>query len=131
MKRAGNLLKRMTDRDNLLLAFFKAQKGKQHKPDVILFRLNLEKEIRDMRRGILSGHIGIGDYHYFTILDPKERLICAASFRERVLHHALMNVCEPCFESYQVHDSYACRKGKGVYKAVERARFFRERPASF
>ena len=53
--------------------------------------------------------------------DPKERLICAAAFRERVLHHALMNVCEPVLERAAVFDSYACRKGKGRLRAVDRA----------
>jgi len=52
---------------------------------------------------------------------PKERLICAATFHERVLHHALMNLCEPVLERAAVFDSYACRKGKGRLLAVERA----------
>ena len=54
--------------------------------------------------------------------DPKERLICAASFRERVLHHALMNVCEPIFEKFQIGDSYATRPGKGQFAALERVK---------
>ena len=40
----------------------------------------------------------MGRYHRFVIHDPKERVIHAARFPERVLHHALMNVCEPLFE---------------------------------
>ena len=51
---------------------------------------------------------GEGSFH-----DPKERTICAAPFRERVMHHALMNVCEPVLKRAAVFDSYACRKGKG------------------
>ena len=39
--------------------------------------------------------------------DPKERLICAASFRVRVRRHALMNVCEPVLERAGIFDSYA------------------------
>jgi len=62
-----------------------------------------------------------GGYHYFTVHDPKERTICAARFRERVLHHALMNVCEPVLERAAVFDSYACRRGKGQLAAVRRA----------
>ena len=42
-------------------------------------------------------------------------------------HHALINVCEPVFESYQVFDSYACRRGKGLDAALERARTFAAR----
>ena len=66
---------------------------------------------------MLGGRVRVGDYHYFTIHDPKERTICAAHFRERVLHHAVMNVCEPVLERAAVFDSYACRKGKGQLAA--------------
>lgn len=54
--------------------------------------------------------------------NPKERVICAASFEERVIHHAVMNVCAPHFENHQLPHSYACRKGKGTFAAIETAR---------
>jgi hypothetical protein len=73
----------------------------------------------------------VGDYHYFRIHDPNERLICAAAFRERVLHHALMNVCEPVQERAAIADSFACRKSKGGPAAVARARGFAARHAWF
>jgi hypothetical protein len=72
----------------------------------------------------LSGSVVIGEYHSFTIYDPNERIICAASFRERVLHHALMNVCEPVLERAAIFDSFACRKGMGTQAAVRRASGF-------
>ena len=55
------------------------------------------------------------------VYDPKERMICAAPFRDRVAHHAIINVVEPHFEAYQIHDSYACRTGKGLDAAIARA----------
>ena len=55
------------------------------------------------------------------VFDPKERMICAAPFRDRVAHHAIMNVVEPHFESYQIDDSYACRTGQGLDAAIARA----------
>lgn len=63
----------------------------------------------------------MGHYHYFMIHDPKERLICAASFPERVLHHALMNICHEYFDRTLIYDTYATRIGKGTYAALERA----------
>ena len=62
--------------------------------------------------------------HFFVVRDPKVRTICAASFPERVLHHAIMNICEPYLDSYAIYDSYACRKGKGNRKALARAQQF-------
>jgi hypothetical protein len=81
----------------------------------------LDAHLEELQQSLLSGNVTVGNYHYFKIRDPKERTICAASFSERVLHHAVMNLCEPILERASVSDSYACRKGKGRLAAVERA----------
>ena len=77
-----------------------------------------------LRAGLLDGSYPVGNFRRFMIYDPKEREICAASFGERVLHHAIMNICEPHFDRWLIFDSYACRKGKGQLAAVKRARRF-------
>ena len=51
-------------------------------------------------------------------------MICAAAFPERVLHHGIMNLCEPVLEQAAIFDSYACRKGKGKLAAIDRVRGF-------
>lgn len=127
MKRAGDLIDAIAARENLLLAFWKAQRGKRAAVEVLRFRENLEGELASLRRDLLVGPFLPGRAHVFTIHDPKERVICAAPFRDRVAHHALMNICHDTFESYQIHDSYACRVGKGTHRAVARARYFAAR----
>lgn len=106
---------------NLRLAFWKAAKSKRAKADCRAFQERLEENVASLRAELLSGSVAVGEYHTFTIYDPKERTICAASFRERVLHHALMNVCELVLERAAIFDSYACRKGRGQQVAVRRA----------
>lgn len=118
MKRKGFLIEKVADIDNLRLAFFKAQRGKQDKVEVIDFGSQLDKSLMSLHDELLLGKVTIGGYSYFRIYDPKERLICAAPFRQRVLHHALMNVCHSCFERYQIYHSYASRKGKGGFAAI-------------
>jgi len=107
-----------------LLAFYKAKKGKEAKMEVINFQNNLDDNLLLLRKRILSENPEFGKYHYFTIYDPKQRTICAAAFEERVMHHAIMNVCHPFFEKFQISDSYASRVGKGSYKALQRATWF-------
>ena len=124
MKRENNLIEKIADPDNLRLAFWKARKTKEGKKEVAEFRKNLDKNLLLMRDELLTGNVQVGNYHYFTIYDPKERLICAASFNERVLHHAIMNVCHLNFEKFKIYDSYASRLGKGTYAALERASVF-------
>jgi retron-type reverse transcriptase len=111
----------IADAENLRLAFWKAAKGKRGKADCLKFQMRLDENLTTLGAELLAGNVPVGDYHYFKVRDPKERLICAATFRERVLHHALMNVCEPILERAAVFDSYACRKGKGRVLAVARA----------
>jgi RNA-directed DNA polymerase len=124
MKRIGNLVEQIAGYENLCYAFYKAKKGKQQKTEVNDYSKHLHENIKMLQAQILSGKVDVGHYHYFTIYDPKERLICAASFAERVLHHAIMNICHPVFEKHQIYDSYATRLGKGTFKALERAAFF-------
>ncbi len=126
MQRTGDMMAGIADRENLLSAFWKAQRGKRAQPETIRFREHIESEIARLRSRLLEGPLRLGSYRTFTVHDPKERIICAAAFADRVLHHAVMNGCHPSFERYQIDDSYACRVGKGTHKAVHRARAFAE-----
>lgn len=127
MKRENNLIWLIADPDNLRLAFWKACKAKEGKMVVAQYRKSLGENLLSLRNELLSGNVQVGQYHYFTIYDPKERKICAATFRERVLHHALMNICHANFEKYQIFDSYASRLGKGTYAALERSKNFQRK----
>jgi hypothetical protein len=127
MKRKNNLMFSLTCFENLHLAFYNAKKGKGTKQSVIDYAANLIENLGLLRWQIINNQADIGNYHYFKIFDPKERNICAAEFRERVLHHAIINICHPFFEKFQIYDSYASRPGKGVYKALQRASEFQKK----
>ena len=121
MKREGNLKEKIVDLDNVALAAYKAFRGKRGKREVVEFVRNFNENISFLREELESGRIRIGDYHYFTIFDPKERVICAAGLKERILHHAIMNVCHSRFDKALIYDTYATRPGKGVYAALDKA----------
>ena len=124
MKRPNNLLLRVADPDNLRLAAWKAAKGKRHAQEVMAWSARTDEHLSALREQVLSGQVAVGNYRYFKVFEPKERQICASAFGEQVLHHALMNVCHEHFERAQVFDSYASRKGKGTYAALERAKHY-------
>lgn len=107
--------------DNLRLAWLKAIKGKRDKDVVLKFRENLEANLERLATFLFSGEKVWGPYYSFTIFDPKERIIKVAPLEDRIAHHAIMIICEPIFDSFQIHDSYACRKGKGQHLALFRA----------
>jgi len=60
----------------------------------------------------------------FAVNDPTCREIFAADFRDRVIHHLLVDNIEEFGERKFIQDSFACRKGKGMHKAVERLKSF-------
>ena len=121
MRRAGNLYHLIHTWDNLLLAFYNAQRNKSAKSDVRLFAINLEANLEALQVSLMRECVEVGGYHYFKVHDPKERMICAASFPQRVLHHAIIRITEPYFEKQMIFDNYACLKGKGTDRALIRA----------
>jgi RNA-directed DNA polymerase len=120
VKRLGRIWRQVIGFDNLLSAYFKARKGKQSVPAVADFSLNLESELLTLNRELADQTYQPGRYRLFTIYERKKRQIAAAPFRDRVVHHAILNVIEPPLDRRFIYDSYACRKGKGVHAAVDR-----------
>ena len=112
----------IADVDNLMLAFCKARRGKWQQKEVVDYSQNVVENILNLRNQLINEAVVVGNYRYFEIYDPKKRKICAAAFQERVLHHAIMNVCKERFERHLIFDTYATREGKGVYAAIDRAR---------
>ena len=120
MKRYKHLFEQIISFENLIAAFRKAVQGKRSKAAVATFEVNLEKELLQLEKELWHKTYHPGSYRSFFIHDPKKRLISAAPFRDRVVHHAICNVIEPIFERTFIHDSYANRKGKGTHKAIVR-----------
>lgn len=120
MKRFGHLWEQVIAFDNLLLAWKKARKGKRSRPDVVNFGLNVEAELFRLQDELRAQTYKPGQYRLFTIYERKPRQISVAPFRDRVVHHALMNVVEPLIDRRFIFDSFACRKNKGVHLAVSR-----------
>ena len=81
--------------ENLLLAAKNARRGKSRRPDVENWWLRRETEVLRLREELLSGGYQPGGYRFFEIHDPKRRMIAAAPFRDRVVHHALCNRMAP------------------------------------
>jgi retron-type reverse transcriptase len=113
--------------NNLLLAYRKAAKGKRGHPNVAYFEYRLEENLLGIQSELRDFTYRPGPYASFHIHEPKRRLISAAPFRDRVVHHALCNLIEPVFERGFIFDSYANRVGKGTHRALDRAQEFSRR----
>ncbi|MCU0569007.1 MAG: RNA-directed DNA polymerase [Oculatellaceae cyanobacterium Prado106] len=118
MKRYGSLWPRVVDFSNLLAASRQAQRGKRFRENVLRFNYRLEQELHRLQTELQEKTYTPGTYKTFEIKEPKPRLISAAPYRDRVVHHALCNIIGSIFENSYIHDSYANRLGFGTHRAL-------------
>ncbi|MFH1611029.1 MAG: reverse transcriptase/maturase family protein [Patescibacteria group bacterium] len=105
--------------NNLYKAWEEFVVGKANKDDVQLFALNLFDNVAKLHDDLLDRTYKHSGYYSFFINDPKRRHIHKAEVRDRLLHHAIHRKLYPFFDRTFLSDSYSCRLGRGVYKAIE------------
>lgn len=124
MKKLNNIYNLIISKANLYGAARMAARSRRYRPSAADFNFRLEEEIGRLHRELSDKTYRHGAYRLFTIYEPKERLIAAAPFRDRVVHHAVHDIIEPVIDRTFIYDSYACRKDKGAHKALDRAQEF-------
>ena len=129
MRTHKNLYPKIASFQNLLKAARLAQRCKRFKNPVVQFNFFLERELWRLQSELTEKRYEPGPYRHFTIYEPKQRIISAAPYRDRVVHHAIHNVLEPIFEPTFIYDSYATRKGKGTHAAIDRFQEFAKKNA--
>ncbi len=122
-----NLWPQVVSWENLLRAYRKCRRRKRYRQPATEFDFAWEEHLLRLQRDLVDGTYEHGPYRHFQISDPKPRQISAAPFRDRIVHHALVSVLEPIFERGFIHDSYACRVGKGTHRALQRVQYFQRR----
>jgi RNA-directed DNA polymerase len=121
MKRYGYLWQQIIAFENLWQAARQAQRGKRFRPNVLEFNHDLESNLLKLQAELQDRTYQPGAYRTFEITDPKPRLISAAPYRDRVVHHALCNIIVPLIERSFIDDSYANRFGYGTHRALRQA----------
>ena len=123
-ERALGLYDRITDFGNLYAAYKAASAGKHDRAATLRHDLHAEKILWRLQWDLRQGTYRHGGYRTFTVWEPKPRDVAAAPFTDRIVHHALVQQIEPLFEPGFIHDSYACRVGKGTHQAALRLQHF-------
>ena len=120
-KRINKIFKKAITFNKILEAHNKTKKGKRLKKQVIEFEMNLESNIIQIGKELLSGNYQFSKYFEFTIYEPKERKIKTLEYRDRVVQTWYVeNFLKPYFEPQFIQDSYACIKNRGTHKAVDK-----------
>lgn len=128
MRKHGNLFEKIIDTGNIHKAYKEAKKGKTWQDTIKKFDRNTENNLLKIQESLINKTFTTSKYTLKIIHEPKERTIYRLPFNpDRIVQHALMNVLEPIWEGLFIHDSYACRKGKGIHKASQKTmQFIRE-----
>ncbi|MBI5525157.1 MAG: hypothetical protein HY897_02405 [Deltaproteobacteria bacterium] len=105
-------------------AYLDCRRRKRNKPGAIRFQMRLADELLSLEEELRSRTYAPRPCVRFTAHRPKFREIVAADFRDRVVHHLFVRAVEPDWEKVFIHDSFACRPGKGTHAAVDRLATF-------
>ena len=126
MHRHDDLFGGIANFSALHAAFRKAIIGKRRKPGAAAFAAGLERNLLRLERELTDRSWRPGRFVEIAVRDPKPRLVSAAPFRDRVVHHALCEIVAPLFDRGFIHHSYANRDGKGTHRAVARYERWRD-----
>ena len=100
-------------------AYRQCRRRKRHTHNALAFERDLEANLLALHEALEGGTHVPRPSLAFLVTKPKQREIFAADVRDRVVHHLLVGHLEPCWERRFIHDSYACRRGKGTHQARE------------
>jgi retron-type reverse transcriptase len=109
---------------NIYERYLECRKNKRNTLNALKFELNAEENILKLQYALKNRSYLPSRSILFAAKKPKLREIFAADFCDRVVHHILVHELEKMWEPIFIHDSYACRKGKGTHKAVIRTQKF-------
>ena len=108
-------------------AYFDCRSTKRNTMNAIGFEVDYESNLIELCNEINNGTYQPGKSIAFIVNKPVKREIFAADFRDRVVHHLIINKLNPYFECQFIFDSYACRTGKGTHFGIQRIeRFIRQ-----
>jgi len=120
MKSYKNIYSQLCSFYNLYIAYNKARKNKSSKDYVLEFDKDKIGNINQIKKELKDFTYEPRPLKKFILRDPKTRVIRKSKFRDRIVHHALVNILEPIYEDIFISDSYANRKFKGTSGALKR-----------
>jgi len=105
--------------ENLLRCYYECRRRKRYTVNAAKFEIHFEDELLQLQKELKEHTYTPGRSICFVVTKPKAREIFAADFRDRIVHHILVNYLEPIWEPKFIDQSYSCRKGKGAHRAIK------------
>lgn len=97
---------------------YNAYRKSKHKD--LKFQSNISEELEKLKQELETKTYEISPYHEFTVYEPKERLIKACSFKDKIVQHSICdNVLLPTLKSEFIQTNYAGQIGKGTHYGLK------------
>jgi RNA-directed DNA polymerase len=118
MKRYNNLFQNLISLENLYLAEKRARKGKQNKKEVQEYLINLDQNILELHYELRFKTYKVSKYYHFIVYEPKQRKISKLPYKDRIVHHALINIIGDILIKSFISQTYSCIKGRGIHRGL-------------
>lgn len=118
MKTYKHLYEQFISEENFKLAWREAIKHKLRRSEVKNFT---EKDLIKLRNSVIDGSYTVSEYKEKMVYEPKKRIIYILPLKDRIVHHAVIQILKPIFLAKFDYHSYACVEGKGQQAAVKTA----------
>lgn len=123
-KQIKNVYKTLCTYENLYESYLQARKCKRYRDEVLEFSFNVEEKLMEISEELKNNDYKVGGYREFYVYEPKQRLIMALPFKDRVVQWGVYQLLNPIFDKTYIYDSYGCRVGKGTLRAVQRLHYW-------
>lgn len=123
-KQIKNVYETLYTYENLYEAYLNARKNKRYRDEILKFSFNLEENLMEISKELKAHTYKVGKYREFYVYEPKQRLIMALPFKDRIVQWGIYQLLNPIFDKTYIDDSYGCRVGKGTLRAIQRLHYW-------
>lgn len=111
---------KVTDFESLYKAYQKSKKGKGHNQSRLKFEMAALDGVLQIKRLLETKKYNVSPYNQFTVFEPKERVIEAGSFKDKIVQHSLCdNILLPAFQTEFIQTNVAGQINKGTLYGLE------------
>ena len=104
----------------LYKAYRKSKSGKGFSKSRLKFEVNTLDGIYQIKRLLETKQFQVSPYNRFTVYEPKERIIEAGSFKDKIVQHSLCdNILLPLLKDEFIQTNVAGQIGKGTLYGLE------------
>lgn len=119
------LFERIIDKDNFTQAYRKTlENGGKYRPEAIEFALNETYNLNALRQSLIDEAYEFGGYTRFSIYEPKERVIDAPHYKDKIVQQAINVVLKEVYMPHFIADTYACLNGRGTHRCADKIQHF-------